>query len=189
MHTHDQASRYASPWSRRHLLRQLLWELTWPLLCSWTPKPCNPWRLFILRRFGATLHGRPFVHQRARIDHPWNLTMHNKACLGDRTHAYCLGAVVIGTGACVAQEAYLCTGTHNLRDPHWPLQTAPIDIGADAFIGARAFLLPGVRIGERAIVGACAVVTRNVPPAATVAGNPARTVNSASATSSYPAKS
>lgn len=128
----------------------------------------------VLRCFGATLHGRPFVHQRARIDHPWNLTMHNKACLGDRAHAYCLGAVEIGAGACVAQEAYLCTGTHDLCDPHWPLQTAPIEIGADAFIGARAFLLPGVRIGERSIVGACAVVTRNVTSATTVAGNPAR---------------
>jgi putative colanic acid biosynthesis acetyltransferase WcaF len=180
MNTHAQANRYASPWSRRHRLRQLLWDFSWPLLCSWTPKPCNPWRLFILRRFGATLHGRPFVHQRARIVHPWNLTMHNKACLGDRTHAYCLGAVVIGAGACVAQEAYLCTGTHDLRNPDWPLQTAPIHIGADAFIGARAFLLPGVRIGDRAIVGACAVVTHTVPPAATVAGNPARLLVSAS---------
>jgi putative colanic acid biosynthesis acetyltransferase WcaF len=189
MYTHTQASRYASPWSRHHLLRQLLWEMTWPLLCAWTPKPCNPWRLFILRRFGATLNGRPFVHQRARIDHPWNLTMHHKACLGDRTHAYCLGAVEIGAGACVAQEAYLCSGTHDLRDPHWPLQTAPIDIGADAFIGARAFIMPGVRIGERAIVGASAVVTRSVQPAVTVAGNPARTVHSASATPSQPAKS
>jgi putative colanic acid biosynthesis acetyltransferase WcaF len=115
--------------------------------------------------------------------------MHNKACLGDRAHAYCLGAVEVGPGACVAQEAYLCTGTHDLLEPHWPLQTAPIDIGADAFIGARAFLLPGVRIGERAIVGACAVVTRNVSYATTVVGNPARPLNSVSATSGQPAKS
>lgn len=176
MHTHVQTSRYGSPWSRCYRLRQLLWEIAWPLLCSWTPKPCNPWRLFVLRCFGATLHGQPFVHQRARIDHPWNLTLHHKACLGDRAHAYCLGVVDIGPGACVAQEAYLCTGTHNLRDPAWPVQTAPIHIGADAFIGARAFLLPGVRLGERCIVGACAVVTRAVPPAITVVGNPARPI-------------
>lgn len=42
------------------------------------------------------------------------------------------------------------------------------------FISARAFVLPGVNVGEAAIVGACAVVTRNVPPANTVVGNPAR---------------
>jgi putative colanic acid biosynthesis acetyltransferase WcaF len=178
MHTYSQASRHASPWSSSYRLRQLLWEFAWPLLCSWTPKPCNAWRLFVLRCFGAKLYGLPFVHQRARIDHPWNLTLHDRACLGDRSHAYCLGFVSIGPGACVAQEAYLCTGTHDLLDPNWPLQTAPIMIGDDAFIGARAFLMPGVKVGKRAIVGACAVVTRNVSPLTTVAGNPARLLRS-----------
>jgi putative colanic acid biosynthesis acetyltransferase WcaF len=174
LQTHQQKSRYSSPWSPGYRSRILLWEAAWPLLCSWTPKPCNPWRLFILQRFGARIHGQPFVHQRARIEHPWNLTLHAKACLGDRAHAYCLAAVEIGAGACVAQEAYLCTGTHDFHQPDWPLQTAPIHIGADAFIGARAFLLPGITVGDRAIVGACSVVTRSVPAATLVAGNPAR---------------
>jgi putative colanic acid biosynthesis acetyltransferase WcaF len=182
MHTHTQASRYASPWGLTYRLHLLIWDYSWCLLCSWTPKPFNPWRLFILCCFRATLHGRPFVHQRARIDHPWNLTLHHKACLGDRAHAYCLGAVEIGPAACVAQEAYLCTGTHDFSDPHRPLQTAPIYIGADAFIGARAFVLPGVNVGEGAIVGACAVVTRNVPAATTVVGNPARPLASSPST-------
>ncbi len=172
--THIQASRYASPWSRSYRLRILLWDFAWPLLCGWTSKPCNPWRLFILCRFGATIHGQPFVHQRARIEHPWNLTLHHKACLGDRAHAYCLAAVEIQAGACVAQEAYLCTGTHDFSNPNWPLKTAPIHIDTDAFIGARAFVMPGVKVGTGAIVGACSVVTRNVPAAAVVAGNPAR---------------
>lgn len=185
MRTHAQASRYASPWSRHYRLRQVLWEIAWHLLCVWTPKPCNPWRLFVLRCFGATLRGQPFVHQRVRIDHPWNLILQHKACLGDRAHAYCLDVVEIGPGACVAQEAYLCTGTHDLRDPAWPLQTAPIYIGADSFIGARAFLMPGVCVGERSIVGACAVVTRSVPVETKVVGNPARPL-AAAVTSSVP---
>ncbi len=176
MATHNQPCRYASPWSRRCRLRILAWDYAWTLLCGWTPKPCNPWRLFILSRFGAIIHGQPFVHQRARIEHPWNLILHHKACLGDRAHAYCLAAVELHEGACVAQEAYLCTGTHKFSNPSWPLQTAPISIGADAFIGARAFLLPGVTVGEKAIVGACSVVTRGVLPETTVVGNPARLV-------------
>ena len=178
MHTHTQASRYSSPWSPSYRLRLLLWDYAWPLLCNWTPKPFNPWRLFILRRFGTTIHGQPFVHQRARIEHPWNLTLHHKACLGDRAHAYCLGAVEIHAAATVAQEAYLCTGTHDFNLPHRPLQTAPISIGSDAFIGARAFVLAGVSVGDGAIVGACSVVTRSVAAAAVVAGNPARPIAS-----------
>ncbi|MFN9645257.1 MAG: DapH/DapD/GlmU-related protein [Cyanobacteriota bacterium] len=174
LQTHSQASRFASPWSRGYRLRLMLWQYAWPLFCHWTPKPCNPWRLFLLRLFGATIHGQPFVHQRARIDHPWNLTLHHQACLGDRSHAYCLGPVEVHSGACVAQEAYLCTGTHDFNHPNWPLQTAPISIGRHSFIGARAFLLPGVSVGEGAVVGACSVVTRSVPPGVVVVGNPAR---------------
>ncbi len=175
-HTHAQATRTASPWSFTYRLRLLLWETVWALACLWTPKPCNPLRLLVLRAFGATIHGRPFVHQRARIEHPWNLTLHHQACLGDRSHAYCLGPVEIHSGACVAQEAYLCTGTHDFHQPHWPLQTAPITIGPHAFIGARAFVLPGISVGEGAVVGACSVVTRPVPPGVVVVGNPARPI-------------
>ena len=177
MRTYSQSSRHVSPWPFYKRLRQFLWELAWVLLCTWTPKPCNFWRLLILRLFGATVHGYPFVHQRARIHHPWNLILHNKSCLGDRTHAYCLACVEIEQDACVAQEAYLCTGTHDLSDPHWSLQTAPIHVKQGAFIGARAFLLPGVSIGSKAIVGACAVVTCDVPSCITVGGNPARPID------------
>ena len=180
MHTHYQASRYSSPWPRSYRMRLLLWDYTWPLVCSWSPKPFNPWRLFILRRFGATIYGQPFVHQRARIEHPWNLTLHDKACLGDRAHAYCLGALEIHTGACVAQEVYLCTGTHDFCSSDRSLQTAAISIGANAFIGARAFVMAGVSVGDGAIVGACSVVTRSVPASVTVAGNPARRLISSS---------
>jgi putative colanic acid biosynthesis acetyltransferase WcaF len=174
LQTHRQASRFASPWSRSYRLRLMLWDYAWPFFCRWTPKPCNPWRLFMLRLFGATIHGQPFVHQRARIEHPWNLTLHHRSCLGDRSHAYCLGPVELHSGACVAQEAYLCTGTHDFHQPHWPLQTAPITIGPHCFIGARAFLLPGVSVGEGAVVGACSVVTRSVASGVVVVGNPAR---------------
>ena len=154
----------------------LLWEYCWLIFCVWTPKPLNGWRLLWLRCFGATLHGRPFVHQRARIQIPWNLTMHDRSSLGDRTNAYTLGEIEIGARAIIAQESYLCTGTHALEDPNLPLRTAPIRIEEDAFIAARAFIMPGVTVGRRAVVGAGAVVTKNVPAATVVAGNPARVI-------------
>lgn len=176
--THAQRSAYASPWSGVTRARLMLWGLTWALLCRWTPKPLNRWRLFWLRRFGARVHGLPFVHQRARIQIPWHLTLHHRACLGDGAVAYSLGPIEIAAGATIAQEAYLCTGTHDFNDPHLPLQTAPILVGAHAFVGARAFVLPGVSIGDYALVGAAAVVTRDVPSYAIVAGNPAKAIGS-----------
>jgi putative colanic acid biosynthesis acetyltransferase WcaF len=170
----SQASAFASPWSTSDRALMLLWEFCWTLLCSWTPKPANPWRLFWLRTFGAKIDGTPFVHQRARIAVPWNLILHDRACLGDRANAYTLGQIEIGARATVAQEVYLSTGSHDFSHPAMPLVTAKITIGEDAFIGARAFVMPGISVGARSVVGAGSVVTKDVPAEVTAAGNPCR---------------
>lgn len=157
-------------------LGQYLFEVVWALLCYWTPKPFNFWRLIILRLFGCRISGAPFVHSRARITHPWNLTLHHLACLGDRSHAYALGPITLHPGCTVAQEAYLCSATHQFDNASMPLITAPVVIAENAFIGARAFVLPGVTIGAHSIIGACAVVTRSVPAQSTAAGTPAKII-------------
>jgi putative colanic acid biosynthesis acetyltransferase WcaF len=170
----EQKSAYDSPWSASNRLMCVLWEFCWFAFCSWTPKPLNEWRLFWLRVFDAKIDGTPFVHQRARIAMPWNLTLHDRACLGDRVNAYSLAEIEVGARATVAQEAYLSTGSHDFERSDMPLVAAKITIGDDAFIGARAFVLPGVTIGPRAIIGACSVVTKDVPQNVIAAGNPCR---------------
>jgi len=164
----------ASPWSVRTRLAMLLWEICWTLFCRWTPKPLNRWRLVWLRLFGARISGIPFVHQRARIQIPWHLVLQHRACLGDRANVYSLGRIEIEEGAVVAQEAYLCTGTHDFDQPGLPLVTREIRVGRAAFVGARVMVLPGVTIGEHSIVGACSVVTHDVEPWTVNAGNPCR---------------
>lgn len=52
----------------------------------------------------------------------------------------------------------------------------PVSIGDDVWIGGGAIICPGVAIGERSIIGAGSVVTRDVPPDVIVAGNPARVI-------------
>lgn len=171
-----QTSAYASPWGAGERIQRIVWELCWFLFCAWTPKPANAWRLMWLRLFKAKIHGVPFVHQRARITIPWNLTMHDRSCLGDRANAYTLGEIEIGARATVAQEVYLSTGSHDFTVPEIPLVTARIKIGEDAFLGARAFVMPGVTIGARSVVGACSVVTKDVPEDVFAAGNPCRVI-------------
>jgi putative colanic acid biosynthesis acetyltransferase WcaF len=166
--------RGASPWSLRSRVALLVWEYAWLGLCQWTPKPFNAWRLLVLRAFGAKIEGRPFVHQRARIQIPWNVSLGDGACIGDRAALYSLDKIVVERRAVIAQEAYLCTGTHDFTRDTLPLVTAPVRVMEGAFVGARAFLMPDVTIGSGAVVGACAVVTRNVEAGARVKGNPAR---------------
>ena len=130
----------------------------------------------MLKVFGANLSGMPFIHSTARIQIPWNLTMKHRACLGEYANAYSLGKIEVLEGATIAQEAYLCTGTHDFNDPSLQLITKPITIGKNAFIGARAMILPGVCIGDRAIVGAMSVVPKDVADHEIVAGNPAKKI-------------
>src|SRR5437588_5343984 len=112
----EQESAYESPWPAGQRVMRVLWEVCLIVFCVWTPKPLNEWRLFWLRVFDAKIDGTPFVHQRARIDIPWNLTLHDRACLGDRANAYALGEIEIGARATVAQEAYLSTGSHDFNE-------------------------------------------------------------------------
>ncbi len=85
--------------------------------------------------------------------------------------------VLVGAGACIWD-----TDFHPL-DP-WrrhenqtrDARCAPIWIGDDVFIGARAIILKGVRIGSAAVIGAGAVVARDIEPGQIVAGNPARPI-------------
>jgi putative colanic acid biosynthesis acetyltransferase WcaF len=102
--------------------------------------------------------------------------MKHRSCLGDRSNAYSLGKIEILEGATVAQEVYLCTGTHDFKDPNLQLITEPITVGKNAFIGARALILPGVSIGDQAIIGAMSVVAKDVPDHQVVAGNPAKKI-------------
>lgn len=172
-HVHEQTSAYESPWSIGIRVKVLLWDYAWALACSWTPKPLNKWRLWWLRLFGAQVEGICFVHGRARVIRPWNLTLRPRSCLGDGAVAYCLDKVEIGAGATVAQEAYLCTGTHDFNNPNLPLKTAPIVIGEHAFVGLRAIVLPGVSVAPHSIVGAGAVLTKDNDPSGIYAGSPA----------------
>lgn len=175
-YTYRQDSKDRSPRSLSCRLMSYLFAYAWFLLCRWTPHPLNGWRLLCLKLFGASISGTPFVHAGARIKEPWNIVLGDRSCLADRAELYSLGRIEIGEGATVAQEAYLCAGTHDFNDPHMALKTAPIVVGAKSFIGARAFILPGVVIGEGAVVGACAVVTADVEPWCVTAGNPSRVI-------------
>src|SRR5438309_4909148 len=118
-----QKSAYESPWPARERFLRVLWEFCWLVFCVWTPKPLNEWRLFWLRVFDAKIDGKPFVHQRARIAVPWNLILHDRACLGDRANAYSLGEIEIGAGATIAQEAYLSSASHDCNRPAIALGT------------------------------------------------------------------
>jgi len=169
-----QVDAYTSPWSFSTKVKILLWDYVWLLCCKWTPKPLKNWRLFWLKLFGCKVYGKPFVHQNAVIRNPWNIILHDKSCIGDGAIVYALGEIEIGERATIAQEVYLSTGTHDFNRSTMDLITVKITVGSDVFVAARAFILPGVTIGEGAVIGACSVVTKDMPAWMVCAGNPCK---------------
>jgi putative colanic acid biosynthesis acetyltransferase WcaF len=171
-----QRDRYTSSWPLRERIGILFWRIAWFVLCRWTPPPLNPWRVGVLKLFGAQISGRPYVAASAIIRAPWRLRLMDRACLGPRCEVYNLGWVTLMDRATVAPYALLCGGSHDFSKEHWPLTTGPITLGANCFIGTRAIVLLGVMIGNSAIVGAGAVVAKNIAPYSVVVGNPARVI-------------
>jgi putative colanic acid biosynthesis acetyltransferase WcaF len=87
---------------------------------------------------------------------------------------YNLGPMKIGERVTISQRAHLCGGTHKFRETSMPLVRACITVGHEAWICADAFVGPWVTIGDRAVVGARAVVMRSVHEGKIISGNPAR---------------
>jgi maltose O-acetyltransferase len=89
--------------------------------------------------------------------------------------------IVIGNNVMMAPDVVIVTANHKHDDITVPMQsqgidTAPVIIEDDVWIGTRAMILPGVRIGRSSVIGAGAVVAKDVPPFSIVVGNPARVV-------------
>ena len=169
-----QKSRGATPWPFYEAVIVRIWEVAWFVFLRWTPKKLNWFRLLCLKAFGAKIYGRPFIFPSARIYAPFNLEVHDRACIGPLVNVYNLGKVVLGKNSVVSQETMLCGGTHDLSLLSLPLLIGDIELGEEAFIGARALILPGVSVGHGAVVGAGAVVAKDVEPWTMVAGNPAK---------------
>jgi len=84
--------------------------------------------------------------------------------------------ITIGRDCLIGPEVMIMdSDIHGIDDRRKPAQ-GPVAIGDDVFIGARAMILKGVRIGHHATIGAGAIVTQDVPASTVVAGNPARVV-------------
>jgi putative colanic acid biosynthesis acetyltransferase WcaF len=154
---------------------RVVWAMLHPLF-RYSPRIFWGWRAWLLRLFGASIGRQAHIYPTAVIALPWNLVVGEEASIGDRAIIYNLGLISIGSAATISQGAHLCAGTHDYRHGDMPLLKQPITIGEGAWICADAFVGPSVKIGDYAIVGARAVIMRDVDAWAIVVGNPAKVV-------------
>ena len=100
-----------------------------------------------------------------------NVFINSGCCLQDQ------GGIYIGDGALIGHQVVIATLNHE-QDPsrRGDMTASPVHIGKNVWIGAHATILPGVTVGDGAIVAAGAVVTRDVPPKTIVGGVPAKVI-------------
>lgn len=166
---------YIDRLSLQNKIVRAIWYLTRLVVFRPTPSAgFHWWRAFLLRIFGAKIGKGCKIAPSCEVWAPWNLDIDDFVCLGVGVDCYNVDKIRIGSYSTVSQRAFLCTASHDVSTLARPLTTAPIKIGEHAWICAEAFVGPGVSIESGAVVGARAVINKDVDPWMIVAGNPAR---------------
>lgn len=151
----------------------LWWLCRSMLFAPWFPVPSGL-KVAALRFFGAKVAEGVVIRSRVNITMPWRLTIGAHVWIGDEVGILSLDEVRIGSNTCISQRAYLCTGSHDFSKEGFDLITRSIVIGEGCWVGAQAFVGPGVMMGEGSRCLAGAVVVKRVEAGATVGGVPAR---------------
>lgn len=165
---------YLGPsYSFGHRARRMIWNACWLLLYRVSPRPFHAWRAMLLRAFGAKLGSNCRFYPGSRVWAPWNLYCADVVTAADGAEIYNAAPVTLGSHAIVSQGAYVCTATHDIDDPAFPVIAFPMSIGAYAWVCARACVGPGVHVGEGAVLGLGAIATHDLEPWGVYAGVPA----------------
>jgi putative colanic acid biosynthesis acetyltransferase WcaF len=158
----------------RSLWYILLWWFVQAVTFPLTPHNLHGLRRSILRLFGAKIGKGVSIRPTARFTYPWKVEIGDYSWIGDDVVLYSLDRIQIGSHCVISQECYLCTGSHDLQDPAFGLQTAPIVIGNGVWIASDCFVAPNVTIGSNAVIGARSSVFADIPQQQVAWGSPCR---------------
>lgn len=142
--------------------------------------PSHVLRRFVYRRVcGMQIGPRAIVYFATEVRNPAAIHLGEGSVVGDHCILDGRNEIRIGRNAVLGSHVSIWTQQHDHRDPWFRCGTQehrPVVIGDRAWIGSHAVLLHSVNVGEGAVVAAGAVVTKDVPPYAIVAGIPARRI-------------
>lgn len=131
----------------------------------------------LLYRFGGVKIGEASsIHMGAKFYNPMNITIGNDSIIGEGVVLDGRHTLTIGSHVDIASEVMIYNAEHDIDSEFFSAIHQPVVIEDYVFIGPRAIILPGVKIGRGAVVGAGAVVTKDVAPFAIVGGVPAKVI-------------
>lgn len=138
--------------------------------------PSHHVRRFFYRLAGMKIRKGSTIHMGARFYNPCNIEIGEDSIIGEDAILDGRGKLLIGDHVDIASEVMIYNAQHDVRDPNFRAINATVVIEDYVFIGPRAIILPGVTIKKGAVVGAGAVVTKNVEEYSIVGGVPAKKI-------------
>ncbi len=138
--------------------------------------PLHTFRRFFYRLAGIEIGKGSTVHMRANFYNPENIVIGEDTIIGDHCFLDGRASLKIGSHTAIASQALIYNSEHNIHSVDFQAVEKSVEIGDYCFIGARAIILPGVKIGRGAVVASGAVVTKDVPEKTIVAGVPAKEI-------------
>ncbi|HZW10454.1 MAG TPA: DapH/DapD/GlmU-related protein [Phycisphaerales bacterium] len=173
-----------SVWTTREKLVRLAWAVVarplWILAPGFRPG--------LIRLFGGEAGRNCAFAASVEITIPWHVRCGDNVRIGERVILYGLGPITIGDGTVIDYRAHLCAGTHDMTDSRFPLLKTPIAVGRGCFIGADAYIGPGVELGDGCRVWPRASIYSAAPAGTHLRGNPGKPFDPASEGGARPAR-
>lgn len=138
--------------------------------------PIHHVRRFFYRLFGMKIGRGSTIHMFASVYKVGGIVIGNDSIIGEWVVLDGRDKLIIGDHVDIATGVMIYNSEHDINDSEFRAKTSPVEIEDYVFIGPRAIILPGIKVGKGAVVGAGAVVTKDVPPFAIVGGVPAQVI-------------
>lgn len=138
--------------------------------------PSHHIRRFFYRVFGMKIGSGSTIHMALSTYNPSGITIGNDTIIGEWAVLDGRDTLKIGNHVDIATGVMIYNSEHDINDEKFKAITSPVEIEDYVFIGPRAIILPGVKIGKGAVVAAGAVVTKNVEEFKIVGGVPAKEI-------------
>ena len=138
--------------------------------------PSRTLRTTFYRCVGMKIGHRAVIYSGAEIWHPSGIVVGDSTIIGHRAILDGRNGIRIGRNVNFSTGVWIYTMEHDADSPEFGVKGGAVEIGDHAWINARAVILPGVHVGDGAVVAAGAVVTSDVEPFTIVAGVPARVI-------------
>lgn len=138
--------------------------------------PFHICRRFFYRLAGIKIGKDSTIHMWANFYNPENIVICEDTIIGDHCFLDGRASLKIGSHTAIASQALIYNSEHDIHSADFQAIEEPVEIGDYCFIGTRAIILPGVKIGRGAVVASGAVVTKDVPEKTIVGGVPAREI-------------